>query len=38
MNNKAKNIYWNYKEESADIKWIDYNTVMINRFAKRTKG
>ncbi|RPJ98358.1 DUF5412 domain-containing protein [Priestia endophytica] len=27
---KTKNIYWNYREESADIKWIDNNTVAIN--------
>lgn len=27
---KAKNIYWNYKEESADIKWLDHDTVTIN--------
>lgn len=29
-NNKAKNIYWNHKEDSADIKWPDNDTVMIN--------
>lgn len=29
-NRKAKNIYWNHKEDSADIKWLDNDTVMIN--------
>ncbi|SFC59814.1 hypothetical protein SAMN04488168_106158 [Bacillus sp. 491mf] len=28
--NKAKNIYWNYREETADIEWIDNDTVIIN--------
>lgn len=27
---KPKNIYWNYREDSADIKWIDNVTVIIN--------
>lgn len=27
---KTKNIYWNYREDSADIVWLDYNTVEIN--------
>lgn len=27
---KAKNIYWNYREDSATIKWIDDNKVVIN--------
>jgi len=29
-NNKTKNIYWNYREETANITWIDNNTVVIN--------
>lgn len=29
-NKKAKNIYWNYHEENANIKWLDENTVIIN--------
>lgn len=29
-NKKPKNIYWNYHEEKANIKWIDKNTVVIN--------
>lgn len=29
-NRNAKNIYWNYKEDSADIKWLDNDTVLIN--------
>ena len=29
-NNKTKNIYWNHREETADIEWIDTNTVVIN--------
>ena len=28
--NKTKNIYWNYREESANISWTDNNTVIIN--------
>lgn len=27
---RAKNIYWNQKENRADIKWNDNDTVMIN--------
>jgi hypothetical protein len=27
---KAKNIYWNYREETADITWKDDDTVVIN--------
>lgn len=27
---KTKNIYWNYREDSADIVWIDRDTVEIN--------
>jgi len=29
-NNKTKNIYWNYREEAANITWTDNNTVVIN--------
>lgn len=29
-NNKTKNIYWNYREESANIIWTDNDTVVIN--------
>ncbi|WP_235549727.1 DUF5412 domain-containing protein [Paenibacillus sp. Soil766] len=29
-NSKKKNIYWNYREENADIVWIDDETVKIN--------
>ncbi|WP_420802172.1 DUF5412 family protein [Solibacillus daqui] len=28
-NKKPKNIYWNYHEEKANIKWIDENTVLM---------
>ena len=28
--NKKKNIYWNYREETADISWINNSTVVIN--------
>ncbi|MEG0473350.1 MAG: DUF5412 domain-containing protein [Solibacillus sp.] len=28
--NKTKNIYWNYREEEANIKWTDNDTVVIN--------
>ncbi|ULL18473.1 hypothetical protein DVH26_30785 [Paenibacillus sp. H1-7] len=28
--NKMKNIYWNYREATADIEWIDNDTVVIN--------
>lgn len=27
---KAKNIYWNYREEEAEIEWLDEDTVVIN--------
>ncbi|MFH0068899.1 DUF5412 family protein [Peribacillus sp. NPDC056705] len=27
---KPKNIYWNYHEEKANIKWVDNDTVIIN--------
>lgn len=29
-NNKAKNIYWNYREDTANITWTDNDTVVIN--------
>lgn len=29
-NKKSKNIYWNYKEETAIVKWLDDHTVDIN--------
>ena len=29
-NNKTKNIYWNYKEDSANVSWTDNDTVVIN--------
>ncbi|MFD1929497.1 DUF5412 domain-containing protein [Sporosarcina siberiensis] len=28
--NKTKTIYWNYKEETANITWTDNDTVVIN--------
>lgn len=28
--NKTKNIYWNYREESAVVEWLDDDTVVIN--------
>lgn len=28
--NKAKNIYWNYSEATANIEWEDNDTVVIN--------
>lgn len=30
QNNKTKNVYWNSKEETANINWTDNNTVVIN--------
>ena len=27
---KTKNIYWNYREETAEISWVDKDTVIIN--------
>jgi len=27
---KTKNIYWNYREDTAKISWTDNNTVIIN--------
>lgn len=32
-NDKSKNIYWNYREEAADIFWKDNDTVVINEHA-----
>lgn len=29
-NKTPKNIYWNYREDHADINWIDNDTVIIN--------
>ena len=29
-NSKTKNIYWNYREDTAEIEWIDNDTVIIN--------
>ncbi|WP_226037701.1 DUF5412 domain-containing protein [Aquibacillus saliphilus] len=29
-NNKTKNVYWNYRENTANIKWVDNDTVRIN--------
>ena len=29
-NGKTKNIYWNYREETANIEWKDNDTVVIN--------
>lgn len=29
-NNKTQNIYWNYREETANITWTDNDTVVIN--------
>jgi hypothetical protein len=28
--NKTKNIYWNYRDETAEISWTDHDTVVIN--------
>jgi Family of unknown function (DUF5412) len=28
--NKTKNIYWNYREETAEVIWTDKDTVVIN--------
>lgn len=29
-NRKPKNIYWNYREENAEVKWLDEDTIIIN--------
>ena len=26
-----KNIYWNYREETATVQWLDDHTVLINK-------
>lgn len=31
-NKKPKNIYWNYREEIAEIKWVNNDTVVINGY------
>lgn len=31
--NKTKNIYWNYREETAYISWVDDDTVIINGYS-----
>ena len=28
--NKSKNIYWNYRDDTATITWTDNHTVVIN--------
>lgn len=30
QNGKTKNIYWNYRESTAKIEWLDNKTVVIN--------
>lgn len=30
QNGKTKNIYWNHHEDTANIEWIDNDTVIIN--------
>lgn len=32
-NNKTKNIYWNHREETADISRVDDDTVIINGYS-----
>ncbi|WP_419096031.1 DUF5412 domain-containing protein [Rossellomorea pakistanensis] len=32
-NNKTKNIYWNYREDTANITWTDNDTVVINGYS-----
>ncbi|WP_445489825.1 DUF5412 family protein [Niallia sp. 03133] len=29
-NDKPKNIYWQYRVETASIKWLDNDTVIVN--------
>lgn len=29
-NKKPKNIYWNYREEDAEVGWLDEDTIVIN--------
>jgi len=31
-NGKTKNIYWNYRESTANIEWLDTKTVVINGY------
>ncbi|KGR76187.1 DUF5412 domain-containing protein [Ureibacillus sinduriensis] len=31
-NGKTKNIYWNYRESTAKIEWLNNNTVVINGY------
>lgn len=31
-NGKTKNIYWNYRESTAKIEWLDNKTVVINGY------
>jgi len=30
-NRKPKNIYWNYREEDAEVEWLDEDTIIINK-------
>lgn len=32
-----KNIYWNYREETANVKWLDDDTVIINNHKLNVK-
>lgn len=32
VNKKPKNIYWNYKEDKAIIRWVNDDTVIINGY------
>ncbi|MER2191271.1 MAG: DUF5412 domain-containing protein [Solibacillus sp.] len=32
QNGKTKNIYWNYRESTANIEWLDNKTVVINGY------
>ncbi|MCR8849279.1 DUF5412 domain-containing protein [Rossellomorea sp. SC111] len=36
--NKTKNIYWNYREETAEISWTDKDTVVINGVTLNVPG
>ncbi|HDR7794974.1 TPA: DUF5412 domain-containing protein [Bacillus luti] len=33
----TKNIYWNYREETAAVKWLDDHTVVINKHKLNVK-
>ncbi|MGF3104455.1 DUF5412 domain-containing protein [Rossellomorea sp. DUT-2] len=35
---KRKNIYWNYREETAEITWTDEDTVVINEVSLDVPG